>query len=669
MKTVLVFPPFWSASQPYLSLPCIASYLKVRGFNVEQIDLNLQIYDYVLSKPFLEQRMHKILEKNAEHQLFENNNELLETLSFLSRNIEKYKKMYRSEEALDIKKYTKCFSLIEYCLAIISKLYEKENLSFVYYEHKEYSELKSKDVIRCMEDVKNGKLKDSLVMDLISPFIDRIVENNDLVGISLTGTNQIIPTFILATLLKEKNPNLKIVLGGNIVSRWCDLIQSKTELFMNVDYFMYGEGEYPFTKLIEYLEGKITIQEVPNILYLNDANKVEKNEDNCYLDINSLPTPIFNKEDIPKYFAPSVVLPLLASRGCFWGKCSFCDHSYIYHGTYRKRSIDLIIQDIKTLSNEYGCSSINFHDEAIAPVEMEELSQRLLDDKMNIKWTTCARLDLAMSKELLKKAHDAGLKVLFFGLESINQRVLQKMRKGTKVENIKKILKDSSEVNIWNHVFFICGFPTETKEEFMETLDFVQNNSKYIHSSGSSYFTLGKFSDVYYHPEKYEIQVLEDDNDFALFSKYKTFIDDRYTLDYYFENVNRFSTGEFLLATNHIYRDHWVLFSDYLFQHRYDTEEKDCITLEPSTFWEVFEDKLIIYKINYRKMKIVKLGSKYQVFMDAIIKFKQREKIIDEISHIANVTNEQSTKYWNAFYKVLSDYELLDNNSKTLHLQ
>ena len=88
---------------------------------------------------------------------------------------------------------------------------------------------------------------------------------------------------------------------------------------------MYGEGEYPFIKLIEYMKRKIPIQEVPNILYINEENKVVMTEDDCYLDINTLPTPIFNKNEIGKYFSPSVVLPLLASRGCFWGKLSLLE--------------------------------------------------------------------------------------------------------------------------------------------------------------------------------------------------------------------------------------------------------------------------------------------------------------------------------------------------------
>lgn len=664
MKTVLVFPPFWSASQPYLSLPCIASYLKTCGFDVEQIDLNLQCYDYALSNSFIEKCIDKFTRQNKVKLLSNQDNDLLEILYFMSRNIDTYKNMFRSEAALDINVYIKCFSIIDYCLLVISKLYKNENLSFVSYDHKKYSDTKSKDVIQCINDVKQGKLIDSLIIDLISPFVEQIANEADLVGISLTGTNQIIPSYILATLIKEKNPNVKIVIGGNTVSRWCPLLQNTPELFMNVDYYMYGEGEYPFTKLIEFIEGSISINEVPNILYVNDEKIVVMNEDNSYIDINSLPTPIFNKDEIKKYFSPCVVMPLLASRGCFWGKCTFCDHSYIYHGTYRKRSSDLVMQDIKTLANEYGCHAINFHDEAIAPVEISELSDKLLAENIKIKWTTCARLDMAMSKDLLEKAHDAGLRILFFGLESMNQRVLQKMQKGTKVQTIKQILKDSAAVNIWNHLFFICGFPTETKEEFNETLEFVQNNRDYIHSSGCSYFTLGKYCDVYYHPEKYDLEIVEEkENDLALYTNYKMNHEYGYLKDYYKKNVFKFSTGKFKFATEWVYRDHWILFSDCLFKCTNETLKKNCVELGNRVFWEIQKGKLVIYRINCGTMKIIKVSADYKVFMDAIQKYGEYEKIVENIAKIAHLSKEQTMKYWDAFYRVLVENNLLNTSN------
>ena len=83
MKTILIFPPFWSASQPYLSLPCIAAYLKKCGMDVEQIDLNLQIYDYVLSKKFILKCIERIKNQNNGERLSAENRDLLEIMCFI----------------------------------------------------------------------------------------------------------------------------------------------------------------------------------------------------------------------------------------------------------------------------------------------------------------------------------------------------------------------------------------------------------------------------------------------------------------------------------------------------------------------------------------------------------------------------------------------------------
>ena len=156
--------------------------------------------------------------------------------------------------------------------------------------------------------------------------------------------------------------------------------------------------------------------------------------------------------------------------------------------------------------------NINFHDEAMTPAAIRELSEGLIQSNIDIKWSTDARLDKGLNREVLNVAHKAGLSVLFFGLESINPRVLGLINKGTNPAEVERILRDTKDLNIWSHLFYICGFPTETEAEFNETLKFICDNNNVIASSGLSTYSMGLFSPVAQNPDKFEVSVKADRN-------------------------------------------------------------------------------------------------------------------------------------------------------------
>lgn len=263
---------------------------------------------------------------------------------------------------------------------------------------------------------------------------------------------------------------IKIVLGGSVPTRWFADRNNLPNIFEFVDYAIVNEGEVPIVALVDYLEGRSSIQDVPQLFYLNDNKEITYN--NLPIsnpEICALPTPVFNKADIGRYLSPVPSLPLLGCRGCYWCKCTFCDHSFVYNNDYRPANMDKVLFDINNYIDEYNVRYINFHDEAMTPSGLLGLSNRLIEDGADIKWSTDARLDRGLTYDILKTAHKAGLSILLFGLESINNRVIKLMNKGTHVDVSKRILTDAKMVGIGAHCFFICGFPTETIGGVCET--------------------------------------------------------------------------------------------------------------------------------------------------------------------------------------------------------
>lgn len=259
------------------------------------------------------------------------------------------------------------------------------------------------------------------------------------------------------------------------------------------------------------------------------------------------------------------MLPLLSSRGCFWGKCIFCDHSYVYNQIYRARDVELVIKDIIYYVNEYCVKNINFHGEAMNSRCLSELSDAINQNKINIKWTTCARIEAGLNPEVLKQAKEAGLTILFFGLESTNDRTLKAMNKGITIENSMKILQKSSDLGIWNHVFIICGFPTETLEEFINTLKTIQKNSQIFLSVGLSFFDLVKFSPIAEQPKGYGIEVQNTKNDLSLSHAFLNMNNNYEDIRQAYNSIDSVLVNKKYKYCKYIFREHWPIFSDNIY--------------------------------------------------------------------------------------------------------
>ena len=144
------------------------------------------------------------------------------------------------------------------------------------------------------------------------------------------------------------------------------------------------------------------------------------------------------------------------------------------------------------------------------------LSDKIIEAKMDISWLADSRFEASFSQELGTKLSLSGCKMLYFGLESANDRVLKCMDKGIKKENVLKICKYCNDTGIWAHLFLIFGFPTETHEEARETMEFILQNNDIIRSMSFGSFQLTKHSKVYENPSMFNVSKIYQDNEIDL---------------------------------------------------------------------------------------------------------------------------------------------------------
>jgi anaerobic magnesium-protoporphyrin IX monomethyl ester cyclase len=155
-----------------------------------------------------------------------------------------------------------------------------------------------------------------------------------------------------------------------------------------------------------------------------------------------------------------------------------------------------------------GTRHFTFVDDIIAPARFNKLSKAVLEAKLDIRYHAMTRPMKAFTREILQNMYDAGCRFIMWGVESGSQRVLDLMEKGTNVAEVEQCLAISAEVGIKNHVFIICGFPTETREEFQETIEFLARAKKNIHCVHKTIFGLEPGTPVFDDPEKFGVTKL-----------------------------------------------------------------------------------------------------------------------------------------------------------------
>ena len=191
---------------------------------------------------------------------------------------------------------------------------------------------------------------------------------------------------------------------------------------------------------------------MPNLMY-RDAAGIHVNSETFAENMGALPPPDFDGLPMDKYFVPEPILPYLATRGCYWGRCEFCDHGEGYTAGYRTKKDWQIIEELTFLKQKYQTRHFHFTDESYPPALFRKVTRQLVESKLDIAWTTHIRFEKSLlDDEVWQDAQDAGCKYLHMGYESGSERVLQLMDKATTTEIIQRSLELSSRHGVWNHV-------------------------------------------------------------------------------------------------------------------------------------------------------------------------------------------------------------------------
>jgi anaerobic magnesium-protoporphyrin IX monomethyl ester cyclase len=531
MKVLLVFPPQWVPYGPYLSLPSLAAFLRAGGISVIQKDLNIESYDFMLSRQYLK-KIAQILnrqfntlqlldELTITQQEYYNDLFIAKHLSRkLVNQVDKAKQVYRDKtDFYDLERLASAKKVIDSALAVISLAHYPTTYTMASFE--------MQDGQNSLDDIDSAStnLKENPFINFYkSDFINFAHEQKpDVIAISIISSTQLIPGMTLCRMLKDSGIKSHIVVGGATITYLKDALSNLGSRFNKYfDSAIFYEGETPLIELVRCLEVNGDLKKVPNLMYSENGHVVI-NDTEPAQDINLLPTPDFDGLPLTLYFSPDLVLPLLHSRGCYWSKCAFCSHGLIYNGHFRLRTTQKVVDDIVALSAKYRTRNFAFSDEGISPHALKSLSGKLIEDNVKIRYSTGARFEKQFSRLLCDQLACSGLKIIYFGLESGCDRILNHMRKGISIEQVFEVCQNVHSAGIWNHLFIFYGFPTETLNEAEQTSSFLRANKGVIRSFSGGNFVLSKGSDVANHPEEYGACKRQADNgEFQVTFDYET---------------------------------------------------------------------------------------------------------------------------------------------------
>jgi hypothetical protein len=517
MKVMLIFPPDWFPSEPYLSLPSLTAVLRQAGHTVVQKDINLEMWDWYFSEDFLRkvlrrvpQQLDRLRKLSKKRELSPDEMDLQMALCDVTRQrideliqkAVKAKAIVRGETFYDIDKLEWAIQVFREVTSVISMVYSPARICMPPMETDlSYKVYVSAEIMDAIEDQQVNIYRD--VFDhLVKPAIE--AERPDVIGISIVLQQQMFSSMTFCALIKQHFPHIHVTVGGNTITRLRDVLP-QSPLFRHFDSAVVYEGETAFVQLVSAVGAKRSLAEVPNTLY-KDERGVHVSATSYAEDMQHLPPPDFDGLPLDKYFVPTKILPYLATRGCYWGRCEFCDHGEGYTAGYRSKKIQDILAEIQHLRDKYGARHFHFTDESYPPALFRKLARGLIDSKMDIFWTTHMRFEKSLLEDhVWRDARDSGCRYLHFGYESGNERVLKLMDKATTTEVISKHLQLSANAGIWNHCMGFFGFPGETREEAWSSVEFLEQNKDHVHSLGFGTFDLGRHNPVAKNPEKFGV--------------------------------------------------------------------------------------------------------------------------------------------------------------------
>ena len=324
--------------------------------------------------------------------------------------------------------------------------------------------------------------------------------------------------------IKKHYPQTKVAMGGGYANTELRQLYDPA-VFDYVDYISLDDGEAPLLALYRHIlqpEKHPTLKRtfirttengVPKVAFINDdlqhdfsqkqlpAPSYEGLRIHEYLSVIDMPNPMH------RLWSDGRWNKLTIAHGCYWKKCSFCDISLHYISHFEQSPAKQLVDKMEQLIAETGERGFHFVDEAAPPLAMRDLALEILRRNLQVTWWTNIRFEKTFTEDLCQLLAASGCIAVTGGLEVASDRLLQLMEKGVTIEQVARVCKGFRDAGILVHAYLMYGFPTETEQETIDSLEIVRQlfQQGLLQSAFWHQFAMTVHSPVGINPEKYQV--------------------------------------------------------------------------------------------------------------------------------------------------------------------
>ncbi len=498
MKIALIYPPTCDPTAPYLAVPMLTGFLRAHGVEVVPVDANAEAYDALLRpapmmrlRDRVEQRLGR-LERRAS---LDHASQLAYLALWRARGdaqavpggIADATAILRDPERFyDPDAYAAAVDTVDAALRVVSAAYAPLSLDFTAYRTP-FSLTTPEEIAL---DAAERDPFDAYVVDELAPRL--AAARVDAVGLSVCFPGQIQPAYAFAIKLKRALPGVHFTVGGPAITQLLIRLRggALARALGPFDTAVVYEGEHTLLALCRALDEKRPPRDLPNVVHRDPLLGARCLPGHASEDLRALPAPDFDGLALDKYLAPHLVLPYDPTRGCYWGKCTFCHYGLAEVGTasYRERPVEKMIEHLSSLSAKHGTRFFYFSQDSVAPKTLLKLAHALADARLELKWATDLKPEKYLTAERAAVLRRGGAVACALGVESASPRVLALIDKGAPPSVVRDVVRNLAAAEVAVEAMCFTDFPTESYAEAMETLRFLEEERARIAA-----FIVGEF--------------------------------------------------------------------------------------------------------------------------------------------------------------------------------